>query len=75
MNNNTPLAESVYKTLQRSYTEPFFIQSNFAREFSQEVSALASAGMITTYLPEKKNYGKIWRITLKGLTRLIAEAS
>jgi hypothetical protein len=52
--------------LREARSRNFKTQSNFAREFAQEVGALASMGFITT-TDAPGVYGNTWRITGTGL--------
>ncbi len=51
------------------YQHPYKLQSDFAREWAQQVAALASMGYIST-LEEPGVYGNKWRITGIGLDKL-----
>ena len=55
--------------LAEAYLTPFKIQSDFAREFAQEVAALASQGLIST-LEAPGQYGRKWRVTGIGIDKL-----
>lgn len=57
------------EVLQEAFKNPFKLQSDFAREFSQEVGALASMGFIST-LEGPREYGRKWRVTGIGLDKL-----
>jgi hypothetical protein len=51
---------------------PFTVQSDFARSFAGEVAMAASDGLITSH--EKQGvYGRVWRITPRGLELLWQE--
>ena len=63
---------SFNNTLMRSYTQGIHLQSNVARQYDQEISALASLGLITTK-EAPHTYGRIWRITEEGLGLLREE--
>jgi hypothetical protein len=54
------------------YRQGISLQSNLAREFDQEIAALASLGLITTK-EAPHQYGRIWRITEEGLGLLREE--
>jgi hypothetical protein len=58
--------------LMRTYLQGISLQSNVARQFDQEISALASLGLITTK-EAPHTYGRIWRITEEGLGLLREE--
>lgn len=58
--------------LYKAYIQGISLQSNIAREFDQEIAALASLGLITT-LEAPHTYGRIWRITEEGLGLLRSE--
>jgi hypothetical protein len=58
--------------LLRTYLQGISLQSNVARQFDQEISALASLGLITTK-EAPHQYGRIWRITEEGLGLLREE--
>jgi len=62
-------ASSLNIALREAYRDPYKTQSNFAREFAQEVGALASMGLITT-AEAPGQFGKKWRITGIGLEHL-----
>jgi hypothetical protein len=55
--------------LLRCYRQGLSLQSNFVREFDQEVAALASLRLITTKVAPH-TYGRVWRITEEGLSLL-----
>lgn len=57
------------EVLIEAYLSPFKLQSDFAREFAQEVACLASQGFIST-LEGPGMYGRKWRITGIGLDML-----
>lgn len=57
------------EVLYEAFKNPFKLQSDFAREFSQEVAALASMGYISTY-EGPQQFGKKWRVTGIGLDKL-----
>lgn len=47
------------------------VASDFVRANVQEVALLASRGLITTRTPHTtETYGRIWRLTTKGLMAL-----
>lgn len=58
--------------LLRCYTQGILLQSNVARQFDQEIAALASLGLITTK-EAPHTFGRIWRITEEGLGLLREE--
>lgn len=58
--------------LYKVYKGGLALQSDTARTFDQEVSALASSGLITTK-EAPHLYGRIWRITEEGLGLLREE--
>ncbi len=49
----------------------YTVSSTFAREYAAEVAALASLGFITTKMTGDI-FGRIWRLTPKGLHHLHA---
>jgi len=55
--------------LQKAYLQPFKLQSDFAREYAQEVAALACMGYLTT-LESPTEYGRKWRVTGIGIDKL-----
>ena len=55
--------------LLHSYLSPFKVQSDFARQYAQEVACLASLGFIST-LEGPQQYGRKWRVTGIGLDKL-----
>lgn len=57
------------QVLFEAYKSPFKLQSDFAREFAHEVSALACMGYIST-LEGPAQYGRKWRVTGIGLDKL-----
>jgi len=67
MNRNT-----FNSILYKAYLLGISLQSNIAREFDQEIAALASLGLITTK-EAPHQYGRIWRITEEGLGLLREE--
>lgn len=58
--------QTINEILHRTYRQGLSLQSNFVRQFDQEVAALASLGMITTKIAPH-THGRIWRITEEGL--------
>lgn len=46
------------------------VQGNFARAYAAEVALAASLGWITTVDPNGQAYGRVWHITVAGLTAL-----
>lgn len=52
--------------LHHVYSQSLSLQSNYARQYDQEIAALASLGLITTKVAPH-TYGRIWRITEEGL--------
>ena len=46
------------------------IQSNLAREFATEIGLLASMGWVTTITHNGNAYGRVWRVTSRGLTAI-----
>lgn len=63
---------SFNQILFKAYLQGISLQSNTAREFDQEIAALASLGLITTK-EAPHQYGRIWRITEEGLGLLREE--
>lgn len=63
---------TIGKVLHKVFTSGVSLQSDYAREFDQEIAALASLGMITTKLAPH-TYGRVWRITEEGLGLLREE--
>lgn len=57
------------EVLLETFKNPPKLQSDFAREFAQEVGALASLGLIST-LEGPREFGRKWRITGIGLDKL-----
>lgn len=55
--------------LMTTYKSPFKLQSDFARLYAHEVSALACMGLVTT-LEGPGLYGRKWRVTGIGLDEL-----
>lgn len=51
------------------FISPFKLQSDFAREYAQEVAALACMGLISTQ-EGPQEYGRKWRITGTGIDKL-----
>jgi hypothetical protein len=62
---------ALFVVLRESYKCAFKIQSDFAREFSQEVAALTSMGFIST-LESPGVYGRRYRVTGTGIDMLKA---
>ena len=67
MNRNT-----FNEILHRIYRGGLSLQSDTARNFDQEIAAMASSGLITTK-EAPHTYGRIWRITEEGLGLLREE--
>jgi hypothetical protein len=51
------------------YLSPVTLQSDFARAYPQQIAALASDGLITTY-EFNNTYGRTWRLTKEGIEYL-----
>jgi hypothetical protein len=62
-------SNSMERVLHEAYLRPFKVQSDFAREFAQEVGALSSMGYITT-AEAPGFYGRTWRCTGYGMEHL-----
>jgi hypothetical protein len=58
-------------TLYALYLAPRTVQSDFARQWAEQLGALASQGLITTK-EAKDTFGRLWRITPPGQNQLIA---
>lgn len=56
-----------WNVLREAWREPFYVSSNFAREFSVEVALAASLGFISTVSPSGNSYGRTWHITAAGI--------
>lgn len=52
-----------------AFITPFKVQSDFARQYAQEVACLASLGFISTQ-EGPQEFGRKWRITGIGLDKL-----
>lgn len=63
--------EKTLHALQTIYLAPRTVQSDFAREYAQQIGSLASQGCISTK-EDRNTYGRLWRITPPGLQQLIA---
>lgn len=65
----------VNDVLFKAYTDGFSVQSNYARQYAQEVGALASLGLITTKVIRGMEpvFGRVWRVTLAGMKLLKEE--
>lgn len=55
--------------LLEAFISPYKIQSDFAREYAQEVACLACLGYLTTQ-EGPQQFGRKWRITGIGLEKL-----
>ena len=64
------MSQADYNGLRRvvdeAWTRGFTVLNNFARAHMAEVAMAASLGLITTKV-DKSTYGRVWRITSKGL--------
>lgn len=58
-----------FDVLIRAHLAPFKTKSDFAREYATDVAALASKGMLSTWLPGN-HFGSEWRLTTTGLFQL-----
>lgn len=63
--------QQTLNTLYALYLAPRTVQSDFARQWAEQLAALASQGLITTK-EGKELYGRLWRITPPGQNQLIA---
>lgn len=62
------IARRLTEVIQRAYTQPFSLQSDFSRRNAFYVAAAASLGYITTRTsPRSFSYGHLWRTTKAGL--------
>lgn len=58
---------SMIEVLAELHRCPRSVSSDYARAFAQEIAALASQGLLTTRLPQRKTaYGRVWRVTAGG---------
>jgi len=64
------IPEEVWEVLHRSWTKPFSISSNFAREHSIATAFAASMGWIGNITPDGLGYSRHWHITMEGLLAL-----
>jgi hypothetical protein len=64
--------KTINEILHKVYRQGLSLQSNFVREFDQEIAALASLRLITTK-EAPHQYGRTWRITEEGLGLLREE--
>ena len=53
------------------YLAPRTVQSDFARQWAEQLGALSSQRLITTK-EAKDTFGRLWRITPPGQNQLIA---
>jgi hypothetical protein len=60
------LNDHLYEVVHEAYLNQFTVQSNYAREHSQEVASAASLGLIST-LEAPMVFGRQWRVTGVGL--------
>jgi hypothetical protein len=58
----------VLDVVMRAFHGGFSVQSDFFRQNPEEVACAASLGLISTL--SGGNYGKMWRVTIKGLQAL-----
>lgn len=65
-----PVTEHCWDVLAGLWSEPCTVQSNYAREFAEEIALLASVGWISTVTPDGQGYTRLWRLTGRGLTAL-----
>lgn len=58
---------TLLEVLAELHRNPRSIASDYARAVAQELAALASQGLLTTRLPQRKAaYGRVWRLTAQG---------
>lgn len=60
----------VWLAVERVYTAPLAIESNYAREKRWAIAFAASVGWITVIDPGGHSYGREWRVTAEGLVAL-----
>jgi len=61
--------------LQRVWTFSFTTKSDVARDFADEIAEGASRGFLSTEIvPGRAVYGRLWKVTSKGLSWLCANA-
>lgn len=59
--------------LQRVWTYVVTTKSDDAREFADEIAEGSSRGLLTTQVvPQGGTYGRIWKLTPRGVTFLFA---
>lgn len=61
--------DNLKEVLFEAFMNPFKLQSDFSRVYSQEVAALSSMGYISTY-EGPRQFGNKWRVTGIGLDKL-----
>lgn len=70
---NPNTTEDVLYIVYETWKQPFTTRSDIARTNAELIAVASSLNYITTaVLPEdiSQHYGKIWRVTPKGLTKL-----
>lgn len=72
--NSDTIGQRLTDVVQRAYSQPFSLQSDFARVNAFFVAAASSLGYITTRVaPRSLHYGHLWRATKEGLRYLEKE--
>lgn len=59
---------TLLSVLAEVYKQPRSVSSDYARAVASEIAALASQGLITTRIPQRKpQYGRLWRVSAGGV--------
>lgn len=64
------IPEEVWEALEKVWTRPTHISSDYARGHAIEIAILASLGWISNIAPDGRSFSRQWCITSQGLTAL-----
>lgn len=62
--------EEAWDVVERAWTRPFSISSDFARANAIAVAIAASLGWITTITLDGRNFSRSWHVTVSGTLAL-----
>lgn len=69
------IPDEVWQVVDRAWSAPFYISSNYARANSIATAFAASMGWITNITPDGHGYTRQWHITKEGLVALQTSSS
>lgn len=64
------IPKEVWEVLDRAWSAPISLASNYARKHDLAVAFAASIGWISTISPDGRSYSRRWHVTMEGLVAL-----